>query len=170
MHRRAKGARQTRDARMDARQGDPWVKGGAVVLSDKDSARYHRLYSNFCANYAIMHGCSPRELPRNQDMAWIVAFVKFPPFKDAEGKFDHTQHCYVCKRYVRDQGGYTFVEHDKAVGANGLVSSRLTNCCMTCNSAWVAEFDRLSRVYKLNFKEKCAFARKYAAVAKRHFH
>ncbi|KAH8080342.1 hypothetical protein JL720_9035 [Aureococcus anophagefferens] len=32
------------------------------------------------------------------DMAWIVAFVKFPPFKDAEGKFDHTQHCYICKR------------------------------------------------------------------------
>ena len=116
-----------------------------------------------------MHGCGPHELPRNQDMAWIVAYVKFPPFKDAEGKFDHTQHCYVCKRYARDQGGFTFVEHDKAVGANGLVSSRLTNCCMTCNSAWVAEFDRLSRVYKLNFKEKFAFARKYAAVAKRHF-
>ena len=36
---------------------------------------------------------------------------------------------------------------------------------MTCNSAWVAEFDRLSRVYKLNFKEKCAFARKYAATS-----
>ena len=50
------------------------------------------------------------------------------------------------------------------------MSSRLTNCCMTCNSAWVAEFDRLSRVYKLNFKELFAFARKYAAVAKRHFH
>ncbi|EGB08422.1 hypothetical protein AURANDRAFT_64119 [Aureococcus anophagefferens] len=49
-------------------------------------------------NYAIMHGCGTHELPRNQDMAWIVAFVKFPPFKDAEGKFDHTQHCYICKR------------------------------------------------------------------------
>ena len=68
-------------------------------------------------------------------------------------------------RELHDQGGYTFVEHDKAVGANGLVSSRLTNCCMTRNSAWVAEFDRLSCVYKLNFKEKCAFARKYAATS-----
>ena len=154
---------------MDARQGDPWVKTGADVLSDTDRARYTRLYGNFCANYAVLHGCGPRELPRGKDMPWIVAFVKFPPFKDTGGAFDYTQHCYICARYARDQGGYTFVEHDKAVGANGLVSARLTNCCMTCNSAWVAEFDRLSLVYKLNFNEMSIFARKYAAAAARHF-
>ena len=64
-----------------------------MPFSADESCRFGSL-----TNYAIMHGCGPHELPRNQDMAWIVAYVKFPPFKDAEGKFDHTQHCYICKR------------------------------------------------------------------------
>ena len=40
---------------------------------------------------------------------------------------------------------------------------------MTCNSSWIAELDRIARVYGLNSQQKLAFARAYAAAAKRQF-
>ena len=169
MRQKAQGAARTRNARLDSRQGDPWSQNGAAVLGDSDRARYERMYRNFCVQFAVLRGAGPHQWPRRVDMPFIVQFVKFPPFKDTNGAFDFEQHCYVCARFARDQGGYTFVEHDKEVSAQNLVSSRLTNCCMTCNSAWIAELDRIARVYGLNSQQKLDFACAYAAAAKRQF-